>query len=162
MSRVRVLVSLVCFLSLLTISPIAAEQGKKYGKLYLKEYQALNDDEAAIIKTLMQLEDAFNSSDLQKFVSSFTKDAVYRPCGAFGRPIASRECQDKIKFNFGSFKYETYYDPEITVNGDKATVKLLLKTGGYLADYTAWLRKVGQVWLISKNDYENEKGTEDF
>jgi hypothetical protein len=144
--------------------PLSAQEGKKYGKLYLKEYQAKNADEAGIMKTLMQLEGAFNSHDLEKFVSSFAKDAVYRPCGSSANPIASKECRDTIKYNFGAFKYENYYDPEISVEGDTATVKMLLKSGGWLAGYTAWLKKVGEAWLITKNDYTNEqyKGIEDF
>ena len=45
----------------------------------------------------------------------------------------------------------------ISVNGDKAIVKLLLESGEYLADYTATMQKMGQSWLISKNEYENER-----
>jgi len=149
-------VGFLCLLAILASVPLFAQEGKKYGKLFLKEYQPKNEDEASIIQTLMQLEGAFNSHDLQTFVSSFTKDAAYRPCGAGQSPIASKACQDRIKLNFVSFMYETYYDPEISIDGDKAAVKLRLKTGGWLADYTAWLQKAGKVWLITKNDYENE------
>ena len=39
------------------------------------------------------------------------------------------------------YQYETYYDPQVSLNGDKAVVKLLLETGPYLADYTFSLSK---------------------
>jgi hypothetical protein len=148
---------IVCLLSLLTIAPITAEQGKKYGKLYLKEYQPKTAEETAIIKTLIQYEAAFNTHDLRSFVSCFTKDAIYMPCGdGVKRPIASKDCQDIVVRNFGSFGFETYYDPSITVNGSKAVVKLLIETGVYLADYTFNLSMKDQEWLVSEAEYTND------
>ena len=159
--KTGLVISFLCVLALLVANPLSAQEGKKYGKLYLKEYQAKNIDEAGILKTLMQFEEAFNSHDLQKFVASFTKDAVYRPSETYPRPIVSKECQDAIEHNFHVFKYERYYDPEITVGGDTATVKMTLHTRLYLADYTVWMQKIGEVWLIKKNDYTNVQVGED-
>lgn len=154
-----VIVSLVCLFSLVATAPIMAEQGKKYGKLYLKEYQTKTAEEEAILKTLIQYEAAFNSHDLLKLLSLFTKDAVYMPCGTgyTKYPIGSKDCQNILKRNFSSFGFETYYDPEISVNGSKAVVKLLIETGGYLADYTFHLSKRGQGWLVSEANYKNDR-----
>jgi hypothetical protein len=60
MPRVRILVGLACIFSLLAAVPTVAQQGKKYGKLYLKEYTAKTPDEAAIIKLLIQYQDAWD------------------------------------------------------------------------------------------------------
>jgi ketosteroid isomerase-like protein len=156
-ARTGVMGTLLCLSLLLALAPIDAQQGKKYGKLYLKEYQAKTDDEIAIIDTLMQYEAAFNAHDLEKFVSLFIEDGVYRPCGTVAQPVASKACQDVLKYNFTAYKFETYYDPVISIEGNTATVKLLIETGNYLGDYTVWMRKVGEVWLISKNDYTNTR-----
>jgi hypothetical protein len=42
------------------------------------------------------------------------------------------------------------------VNGSEATVRFLLETGAYLADYTFVLIKEGETWLISAADYTND------
>ena len=152
------LIFVVCLAGLVAISPIAAQQGKKYGKLYLKEYQPRSADEKAIVDVLLQYEQAFNSHDLQKLTSFFVKDAVYHPCGIDAKyPIASSDCQKRLKVNFTLFRFETYYDPEISVNGDTATANFLLETGDYLADYTFSLKRDGQSWLISAADYVNDR-----
>jgi len=124
-----ILISFVCLLSLLAINPITAQEGKRYGKISLKEYEPKTGDEATIIDTLIEYENGFNSHDIQKLLSFFAKDAMYRPCGKNTKyPIGSKACQNLIKYNFGSFKFETYYDPRISVNGNKAVVNLLLET----------------------------------
>jgi hypothetical protein len=157
MSRVRILVGLACILSLLVATPIVAQQGKKYGKLYLKEYKAKTPDEAAIIKLLIQYQDAWNSHDIQKFISLFAKGGTYMPCSTYTTyPIASQKCQDATKTNFGTLKFETYYDPLISVNGDKAVVKALIETGAYLADYTFTLQRNGKDWLVQDARYAND------
>jgi hypothetical protein len=90
------------------LNPVFAQQGKKYGKIYLREYQAKNADEAAILDTLIQYEKGFNSHDLQKLLSFFSKDAVYHPCGVDTKyPIGSRDCQHRLRYNFISFGFET-------------------------------------------------------
>jgi len=155
--RNLIFIVFVCLVSLLMINPITAQEGKKYGKLYLKEYKAKTADEAAILDILIQYEKSFNSHDLQGLLAFFAKDAIYRPCGVDSHyPVASQGCQNIIKYNFGSFKFETYYDPEMSVNGNEAVVKLLLETGVYLADYKFVFRKDGHAWLISKNDFSND------
>jgi hypothetical protein len=154
-SRKAAFAALACVLTLVAAIPVAAQQGRKYGTLYLKEYQPKNADEAAIIKVLIDYEDAFNAHNLQKFVSLFVKDAVYRPCGSISQPIASKECQQILTYNFGAFGFETFYDPQISVDGGKATVKLLGESGDYLADSTLWMQKVGPAWFVSKNDFTN-------
>ena len=139
-------------------SYLAYAREKKYGKLYLREYQTKGADEAAIIDLLAQYEAAFNSHDLQKFLSFFTKDAIYMPCGSgyMTFPAASQDSQDRITRNFGSFGFETYYDPVITVKGNKANVKLLVETGSYLADYAFTLRKGAEGWQISETAYAHD------
>lgn len=156
------LVGFVCLLAFLATIPLSAQEGKKYGKLYLREYQAKTADEAAIVNVLMQYDAAFNSHDLQKLLSFFAKDAIYMPCGnSYEKyPAASKECQNIIKRNFGLFGFETYYDPTIAVNGNKAIVKLLIETGDYLADYTFFLTRVGQDWQVQEADYTNDRGKE--
>ena len=155
-ARTGVMVILVCLSLLLLLTPISAQQGKKYGELYLNEYEAKTADEETIIDTLVQCEAAFNSDDLEKFVSLFTEDGVYRPWGAGESPIASDFCQTILKYNFISYN-ETFYDPVISVVGNTATVKLLLEAGNILFDYIVWMQKVGAVWLISKNDYSHRR-----
>jgi ketosteroid isomerase-like protein len=142
------------------LSAAGNDTGKKYGRLYLTEYQVKTADEAKILDTLIKYEDAFNSHDLQKFLSCFAKDAVYMPCGTdyTKYPIGSQDCQDIIVRNFDTFKFETYYDPKISVSVSKAVVKLLLETGEYLADYTFALRREGQGWLVSETNYQNDHG----
>jgi hypothetical protein len=148
---------LICFVSFVVASPLIAEQGKKYGKLYLREYAAKSADETAIMDTLIQYEKAFNSHDLQKLLSLFEKDAVYRPCGVdWKNSIGSKDCQNRLKVNFITFGFETYYDPVISVTGSDATVKLLLETGPYLADYTMTLKKEEHGWLVASCDYRND------
>ena len=44
----------------------------------------------------------------------------------------------------------------MTINGDKAAVKLLLESGDYLADYSFVLTRKGRSWLVSEADYSNE------
>jgi hypothetical protein len=154
--RNGIVTSIVCLLLVLAIFPISAE-GKKYGKLYLREYQAKDADEAAILDTLIQYEKAFNSHDLEKLDLFFEKDAVYHPCGISNKyPISSGDCQKRLKVNFALYRFETYYDPEISVNGSEAVVKLLLETGSYLADYTFSLKKESQGWLVAAADYTND------
>ena len=139
-------------------SYLAYERAKKYGKLYLREYQAKSADEAAIIDMLAQYEAAFNSHDLQKFLSFFTKDATYMPCGSgyMTFPAASQDSKDRITRNFGSFVFETYYDPVITVKGNKADVKLLLESGSWLADYAFTLRKGTPGWQVFATAYTHD------
>ena len=158
-ARTGVMITFACLSLLLALAPISAQQGKKYGKLNLNEYNAKTAEEKAIINTLMRYEDAFNAHDLNKFVSLFKKDGIYLPCGdeVSARPIASKECQDRLKFNFDLFKFETFYDPVISIDGNNATVNLLMETGDYLTDYTIWMQKVGNVWFISKNDHKNSR-----
>ena len=154
--RNAITIGFVCLLSLSLIHCISAE-GKKYGKLYLREYQAKDADEAAILDTLIQYEKAFNSHDLEKLDSFFEKDAIYHPCGIDNKyPISSGDCQKRLKVNFAVFRFETYYDPEISVSGNEAAVKLLLETGNYLADYSFSLRKESQGWLVASADYTND------
>ena len=154
--RNAITVGLICLLSL-SLATLVSAEGKKYGKLYLREYQARNADEASILDTLIQYEKAFNSHDLEKLDSFFEKDAVYHPCGIDNKyPISSGDCQKRLKVNFAIFRFETYYDPEISVNGDEAVAKLLLETGSYLADYTFSLRREGQGGLIAAADYTND------
>lgn len=130
---------------------------KKFGKLYLREYRAKTTDERAILDTLMQYETAFNSHDSQKLVSLFANEGSYRPCGASRKySIGSRDCLERIKDNFIFFKFEIFYDPLITIHGDKAAVKLLLESGDYLADYSFVLKRKGRNWLVSEADYSNE------
>lgn len=136
----------------------SGQGGKKYGTLYLKEYQPKTADEEAVLDTLVQYESAFNSHDLQKLLSLFATDAVYRPCGVDVKySIGSKDCQERIKYNFGFFKFETYYDPRILFDGPRAVVKLLLETGDYLADYTFVLSRQGKAWLVSGADYTNDR-----
>jgi hypothetical protein len=150
-------ISLLCLLSFVVTIPLAAEQGKKYGKLYLREYTAKGADEAAILDTLLQYERAFNSHDLKTLLSFFANDATYHPCGVDNKyAIGAKDCQNRIKVNFVSFGFETYYDPVISIKGNEAVVKLLLETGDYLADYTISLKKDDQSWLISACDYAND------
>jgi BlaR1 peptidase M56 len=128
--------------------------GKKYGSLYLREYRAKTADEATILAMLTQYESAFNSHDLSKFLSLFARDGVYHPCGVSAKlPIASKDCQDLIVYNFGFLKFERYFDPRISVNGRRAVVNLLLETGDYLADYTFLLSKPDRGWIVSATDY---------
>jgi hypothetical protein len=135
----------------------SGQEGKKYGKLYLREYPAKTPDEGAILYTLMQYETAFNSHDLQGLVVLFANDGSYRPCGAVRKySIGSRDCLDQIRENFIFFKFENFYDPAMTINGDKAAVKLLVESGDYLADYTFALKRKGLNWLVSEADYSNE------
>ncbi len=139
----------------------AGQTSRKYGKLYLAEYPAKDADEAAILNTLIQYETAFNSHDLQKLLSLFAEGATYHPCGVDSRyAIGSQQCQNILRLNFRIFKFEKYYDPKISVNGETAAVTLLLETGDYLADYTFALKKENQIWLVTKADYANdhEKG----
>ena len=142
------------------VSAAGEDTGKKYGTVYLTEYQVRNADEAAILDGLIQYENAFNSHDLRKLLSLFSKGAIYMPCGTeYTRyPIASQDCQDVLARNFSIFKFETYYDPEITVKGSKAVVHLLLETGDYLAEYTFVMNKEGQSWLVSEASYKNDRG----
>jgi beta-lactamase regulating signal transducer with metallopeptidase domain len=131
--------------------------GKKYGKLYLTEYSARTADEASILNLLVRYEAAFNSHDLQKLLSLFAKDATYRPCGVDWKDsIGSKQCQDRLRLNFDVFRFETYYDPRITVNGDHAVVALLLESGDYLADYFFVLKKDNLGWLVWQADYAND------
>jgi beta-lactamase regulating signal transducer with metallopeptidase domain len=131
--------------------------GKKYGKLYVKEYSAKTADEASIQNLLIHYEAAFNSHDLQKLLSFFAKDAIYHPCGVDWKDsIGSKQCQDRLRLNFDVFRFETYYDPRITVNADHAVVTLLLETGDYLADYVFVLKRDGDGWLVSAADYAND------
>jgi hypothetical protein len=135
----------------------APEQAvKKYGSLLLREYRPKTPDEAGILATLTQVEAAFTSHDLQKFVSLFAMDAVYHPCGVSAKfPIESKHCRDMIEYNFGLLKFERYYDPRISVDGRRAVVKILLETGGFLADYTFVLARQDRGWMVSETDYAN-------
>lgn len=154
-SKTAAFAALACVLALFAAIPVAAQQGKKFGTLYLKEYQPKTAEEAAILNVLIDYQDAFNAHDLQKFVSMFVKDGAYRPCGSISRPITSKECQQTLAYNFDFYRFETYYDPRISVDGRTAVVKLLLETGDFLTDYTVWMQKVGPAWYVSKNDFIN-------
>ena len=150
------LIGVIAVLSASGIETIS-QGGKKYGKVYIREYRAKTADETAILDTLMQCETAFNSHDLRKLVSLFANDGSYRPCGASRKySIGSQDCLERIKDNFIFFKFETFYDPSMTINGDKAAVKLLLESGDYLADYSFVLTRKGRSWLVSEADYSNE------
>jgi hypothetical protein len=153
---------LVCLFSIAIFTPISAQQGKKFGAHYLKEYHAKNADETAILDTLMQYETAFNAHDLQKMIALFTKDGIYMPCGNnyIRYSISSKDCQTVLQRNFSLFGFETYYDPQIKVNGDKAAINLLLETGAYLADYQFTLQKVNQRWLVLDAEYTNDRNKE--
>jgi hypothetical protein len=150
------LIGVIAVLSASGIETIS-QGGKRYGKLYLSEYRAKTTDERAILDTLMQYETAFNSYDLRKLVSLFANDGSYRPCGVNRKYlIGSQDCLDRIRDNFIFFRFETFYDPSMTINGDKAVVKLLLESGDYLADYSFVLKRKGRSWLVSEADYYNE------
>ena len=157
MSKIKILVGLACILSLLATVNISCQQGKKYGKLYFKEYQAKNADEAAIINVLIQYQAAFGSHDIQKIVSLFDKNGTYMGSTFMMRyPIASQRGQDVVKDDFHAFGgFGNWYDPVITVSGDKAVVKVLVETKSFLSDNTFTLVRKGKDWLVSDTGYTN-------
>jgi len=146
---------LVVSFGLLLAVPTPAQQGKKYGTLFLKEFQPKNAEETDVVNVLMQYEAAFNSHDLERLVSLFGKDAIYYPCGYMKCRIANKDCQDRTRANFSIYGFETYYDPQILLNGDKAIVKLLLETGALLVDYTFSLSKESGEWRVAETSYIN-------
>ena len=151
MSKIRVFVVLACVLFLLATVAISCQQGKKYGKLYFKEYQAKNADEAAIINVLNQYQAAFRSHDIQKLVSLFDKNGTYMSTTFQNHlPVASQQCQDRIKDDSRAFGgFWNWYDPVITVTGDKAVVKVLSEFKYFLEDDTYTLVREGNDWLLS-------------
>ncbi|HUI69076.1 MAG TPA: hypothetical protein VL354_01060 [Spirochaetia bacterium] len=88
----------------------------------------------------------------------FTKDGTYMPCSTYTTyPIGSPKCQDATKANFYTLKFETYYDPMISVTGDEAVVKALVESGAYLADYTFTLQRSGTSWLVKDARYAHDR-----
>jgi len=126
------------------------DPGKKYGSLYLTEYKVRNADEARILDTLIQFENAFNSHSLPRMLSLFAPGGLYMPRTRWYTkfPVESPYCQQVIARNFDIFKFETFYDPVITVNGDRAMVRLLLESGDYLDDSTFTLEKEAAGWRV--------------
>ena len=163
MSKIRVLVVLACVLSLLATVAISCQQGKKYGKLYFKEYQPKNADEAAIINVLDQYGAVLRSHDIQKFVSLFDKNGTYESSTSANHlPVASQKCQDLIRDDFRSFgEFGNWYDPVITVGGDKAVVKVLAESKWFLTDDTFRLVRNGKDWLVSDVGYTNVRSKAD-
>jgi len=160
MSKIRVFVAFACVVSLLATVAISCQQGKKYGKLYFKEYQPKNADEAAIINVLNQYQAAYRSHDIQKFLSLFDKNGTYMS-NTFGPhlPIASQRCQDLIKDDFrGSVNW---YDPVITVSGDKAVVKVLVEHFFFLTDNTFTLVRKDKDWLVLDAGWANGRSKSD-
>ncbi len=126
------------------------DPGKRYGSLYLTEYRVRNADEARILDTLIQFENGFNSHSLQGMLSVFVQGGLYMPrtCWYTKFPVASPYCQRVIEQDFGMFKFQTFYDPAITVSGDTAVVRLLLETGDYLDDFTFTMEKEAGGWRV--------------
>lgn len=151
--------ALICLLCVLATLAAAAEF-KKYGKLYLnlREYQAESADEAAIVSTLIQFERAFNSGNLKKFNSFFTKDALHRLDGTdIWYSIGSSDCQSILTACFGAFQFEIFCDPKISAKDDGAIVELVLETRSCFARYTLSLRAGQQGWQIWKAEYTHER-----
>ena len=142
----------------LLLGAAGEDPGRKYGHLYLTEYQVRSAEEARILNTLIQYENAFNVHDERGLLSLFAEDALYMPCGWYTKfPVASADCRHIIQRNFSIFGFETFYDPSITVRGTSGVVQLLLESGPYLTDYTFVMKKVGLDWLVSDAFYRNNR-----
>ena len=151
--------SLLCHLGLLVTVPLPAQERREIERLRLEEYQPKTSDEAAIVSLLIRFEGAFNSHDLQRTTSFFAPDATYMPCGnAYAKyPVASKECQDFIKRNFGWFGFEKYYDPSISVTGDRAVVTLFAETRTFFANYTFLLMRTVRGWRVLETSYADDR-----
>jgi beta-lactamase regulating signal transducer with metallopeptidase domain len=133
------------------------DAGRKYGSVYLTEYNVRSADEAGILNTLIQFQEAYNSHSLGRLSAFFAKGASYMPCGYARLPIESPSCQAAIQRGFQIYPLQIYYDPAIVVHGRTAVVNVLLEAGYYLRDYTFLMEKAERGWLVQEAFYGSHR-----
>jgi hypothetical protein len=114
----------------------------------INEYKAKSDDEKQIIAVLDTYLDARNSGNLKILQSTFHDDGVY--ISGRGREIRASEIVNTKPEWWTSDGEVKLYDPEITINGNKASVMTTAKYGSYSTAHIYSLINEKGNWLIMK------------
>ena len=114
----------------------------------LNDYQAKNENEKQIIAVLNTYLDARNSGNLKNLQSTFHDDGVY--ISGRGREIKASEIVNTKPEWWTSDGEVKLYDPEITINGNKASVMTTAKYGSYSTAHIYSLINEKGNWLIMK------------
>ena len=114
----------------------------------LNEYKAKNENEKKIIAVLNTYLDARNSGNLKTLQSTFHENGIY--ISGRGREIKASEIVNTKPEWWTSDGEVKLYDPEITINGNKATVMTTAKYGTYKTAHIYSLINENDNWLIMK------------
>jgi len=114
----------------------------------INEYKAKSDDEKQIIAVLNTYVEARNSGNLKILRSTFHDNGIY--ISGRGREIKANEILDTKPEWWTSDGEVKLYDPEITINGNKASVMTTAKYGSYSTAHIYSLINEKGNWLIMK------------
>ena len=99
------------------------------GKVLLKEYKAKNAEEENIIAALIAYEKAYNEKDKERLLSSYSADAKLTPCGEAWSKISKVDYAKIFPDKWKSYPKYMFYNPEVTIIGKMAELKLNLTSG---------------------------------
>jgi len=114
----------------------------------INEYKPKSDDEKQIIALLNTYVEARNSGNLKILRSTFNDDGVY--ISGRGREIKASEIVNTKPEWWTSDGEVKLYDPEITINGNKASVMTTARYGTYKTAHIYTLINENGNWLIMK------------
>jgi hypothetical protein len=114
-----------------------------------KEYKPQNEDEKQVIALLDTYLDARNNGDPALLQSIFHDDGVYNsPRGGIFTKIKIKEIDPKLWVQYGKV---SFFDPEVTVNGDEGKVMVTENHGGTWETLRIFtFTKTDNKWLVMK------------
>jgi ketosteroid isomerase-like protein len=148
--------SMLATVSVLGILILVSSFSSGFEGIPLKDYKTANNDEKEIISTLIAYEDAYNAHDAESLLSYCCDDARLMVGGRTER-YSKENVRSMLPTDFEYFQFSTFYNPDITVSRDKASVDLIVDTGLHMqldtgtyhtADYDFVMRKEGDKWMI--------------
>lgn len=117
----------------------------------IEEYQVKNDDEKEIIDLLIKFTEIVNTGNTEQILTLFHENGIYvtgRGNVALSKEkMAERKTEDWLDDGLRSF-----YDPQITINGNEAKVMVRAKFGNYKTYKIFTLVKENNEWLIMKRE----------
>jgi len=114
----------------------------------INEYKPKSDDEKQIIAVLNTYLDARNIGNLNNLQSTFHDSGIY--ISGRGREIKASEIVNTEPEWWTSDGEVKLYDPEITINGNKATVITTAWYGNYKTAHIYTLVNKNGNWLIMR------------
>jgi murein L,D-transpeptidase YafK len=116
-----------------------------------KQVKSESPDEIAIRELVQSFEEAWNAGDKDKYLSFWHEQGkikVGRERKVMSKSEYAKLLPDRMQSN-----PLTLSNPKIKVNGDKATAKMKLDTGGNSFPFSLNLIRENDQWLVMENVY---------